>query len=144
MADLFDRQHIDAGLDLLRAVANLTVYPDAEGNVPAAVDMAPQYVRVHTTIERPTGISGAANKIDGASVTAVVRWYCDCVGPNEYATLAVGMLVRAALLDVVPVIPGRTCGPVRQEAAEPTTRSEGTGVTVYSRPYVYRMQSSPG
>jgi hypothetical protein len=144
VADLFDAQHIDAGLSLLRADASLTVYPDAEGNVPAAVDMASEYVRVHTAIERPTGISGAANRLDGLSSTAVVRWYCDCVGPNEYASLAVGMRVRAALLDQIPVIAGRTCGPIRQEAAAPTTRSEVTGIPVYDRVYVYRMQTSPG
>lgn len=142
MADTLERDHIDAALGLLRADAGLTVYPDAEGNVPAIV--ADHYVRVYTSIERPTGVSGASNKLTGSSDTWVTRYYCHCVGPNEYSCAAVAGRVRVALLDVTPMtVPGRICKPIRQEADNPANRSEATGETSYDRLVVYAMRTSP-
>lgn len=135
MTDLLEEQHIDAGLGLLRGDTGLTVYPDAEGIVPA--NPAPPYVRVYTNIDRP--LDGSGNKLDGRSATWVVRYYCHCVGANEYAAAAVAMRVRTQLLDVVPTIAGRTCFQIKQDASEPTRRDESTGTTVYTRPVVYRL-----
>lgn len=142
MADTLDRDHIDAGLNLLRADATLAVYPDAEGFVPRAADMPASYVRAYTSIERP--VNGASNKLDGLSATWVVRWYLHFVGPNEYAVLSVAMRSRVALLDVTPTVTGRVCAPIRQEASQPTTRTEGTGMPVYEKVDVYVMRTSPG
>lgn len=141
MADTLERDHIDGGLALLRADTGLTVYPDAEGFVPEAPSMPDHYVRVYTSIERP--INGASNRLDGRSSTWVVRWYVHGVGPNEYAALAVAMRVRAAWLDITPTVAGRVCGPIRQEASQPTSRTEHTGTAVYEKVDVYRMQTSP-
>jgi hypothetical protein len=142
MADLLDQLHINAGLGLLRADGSLTVYPDTEGNTPLPASRADHYVRVYTSIERPA--EHGNNNLGGASSTWTVRWYCHCVGPNEYSAAAVGMRVRAALLDVRPTIAGRTCGLIRQDAGNPPTRDETTGVPVMDEVTVYRLVTGPG
>lgn len=131
MADLVDRALIDAGLTLLRADATLTVYPDPEGMVPPTP--APPYVRVYGAVERPPG---PHNALDGLSVHTVTRWYCHCVGATEPAAIAVGMRVRAALLD--QRVAG---GMIRQEASPPPARDETTGVPVYDAVTVYRLST---
>lgn len=141
MADLLDKLHIDAGLGLLRA-AGLTVYPDPEGNTPAPAGRAQAYVRVYTSIERPVDSPG--NSMGGASNTWTVRWYCHCVGPNEYSSAAIAMRVRAALLDQRPTIVGRSCGLIRQADAYPTNRDETTGTPVMDTAVVYRLTTQPG
>lgn len=135
MADLLDLAHINAGLALLRADASLVVYPDAEGFTP--VVPAPKYVRVYATIERPA--DAGANALAGASQQWVTRWYCHCVGANEYSALAVQMRVRANLLDVRPVIAGRNCGLIREDQALPPTKDDSTGGTVFDAVVVYRL-----
>lgn len=143
MADTLEADHINAGLDLLRAVPGLTVYPDAEGNVPLARERADHYVLVYTSIERPPGIAGASNRITGGSDTWITRFYCHCVGPNEYSAAAVAGLVRGALLDVTPVMTSRTPSPIRQDADQPTQRDDATGDPIYDRVVVYRLRTSP-
>lgn len=140
MSDLLERLHIDAALDLMRADAGLTVYPDPEGTVPLAP--APPYVRVYTTIDRPPDDPG--NALAGLSSTWIVRWYVHCVGDTEYAAAAMAMRVRSAVLDRRPVISGRNCGPIRQEAGQPPTRDESTGVSVFDEVLVYRLRTEPG
>jgi hypothetical protein len=142
VADLLDRLHVDAGLGLLRADTSLTVYPDPEGNTPVPASRPHAYVRVYSYIERPS--EHPNNALDGASATWTVRWYCHCVGPNEYVATAVAMRTRAALLDVRPTIAGRTCGLIRQEAANPPTRDETAGPQVMDQIVVYRLFTQPG
>lgn len=142
MADLLDKLHMDAGLGLLRADTGLTVYPDAEGNTPDPHARADHYVRVYTAIERSAEHPNST--LAGTSDTWTVRWYCHCVGPNEYSATAVAMRVRAALLDVRPVITGRSCGLIRQEAGNPPTRDEMSGATVEDAQVVYRLVTQPG
>lgn len=142
MADLLDKAHMDAALSLLRADTSLVVYPDPEGNTPDPAARAQRYVRVYTAIERPADAPG--NALAGASATWTVRWYCHAVGPNEYSAAAVAMRVRAALLDVRPAIVGRSCGLIRQEAGNPPTRDESTGVAVMDAVSVYRLTTQPG
>lgn len=140
MADNLEAVHMNAGLDLLRA-AGLTVYPDADGNVPLARDRAETYVLAYVSIERPTG--GASNRINGDSDTWITRYYCHCVGPNEYSAGAIAGRVRVAMLDVTPAMAGRTPTPIRQDADQPTQRDESTGTAVYDRVVVYRLRTSP-
>jgi hypothetical protein len=140
MADLLDKLHIDAALDLLRADAGLTVYPSAEGHVPA--EPSPPYVRVYAYIERPP--DDPANGLDGRSSAWTTRWYCHCIGANEASATAVAMRVRAALLDVRPTIAGRSCDRIVQEAANPPTRDDSTGSTVLDLVVVYRLMTLPG
>lgn len=142
MADLLDKAHMDAALSLLRADTSLAVYPDTEGNTPDPAARAQRYVRVYTAIERPADAAG--NTLDGKSGTWTVRWYCHCIGPNEYSAAAVAMRVRAALLDVRPTIAGRSCGFIRQDSAAPPTRDETTGQAVMDAVVVYRLTTQPG
>jgi hypothetical protein len=141
MADLLEQAHIDAGLGLLRADTGLTVYPGPEGLVPA--NPSPPYVRVYTSIETPGG-TGVADALDGKSATWVTTWICHCVGANEYAAAAIAMRVRSALLDVRPVIAGRSCDLIGKEASQPTQRDSSTGVDVYDRVDVYSLTTGPG
>ena len=132
MADLIDRQLLDAGLTLLRADPALVVYPDVEGQVPATPE--PPYVRVYGAVGRPPG---PGNALDGLSRQLTARWWCHCVGTTEPAALAVAMRVRVALLDAR--ING---GMVRQEVGDqPPVRDETTGVPVYDVVAVYRLIS---
>lgn len=140
MSDLLEQAHIDAGMNLLRADTGLTVYPDPEGNTP--LKPVPPYVRVYTSIENPDGDPG--NSLAGLSSTWITRWYCHCVGANEYAAGAMAMRVRVALLDVRPVITGRSCGLIRKEASTQATRDESTGSPVHDRTDVYRLRTEPG
>ncbi|HEY9414791.1 MAG TPA: hypothetical protein VIQ30_08550 [Pseudonocardia sp.] len=137
MADLLDKEHVDAGLELLRADTDLVVYPDEEGNTPAPADRADQYVRVYWTIARPP--DGTGNALDSRSSTWVVRWYCHCVGPNEYSSGAVAMRVARALLDQSPPITGRSCGRIDQEAETPPTLDKSTSRPVFDTVLVYNL-----
>lgn len=140
--DLLDKLHVDAGLGLLRADTGLVVYPDAEGNTPAEGSRAKSYVRVYSYIDRPRTADG--NALDGLSSAWTVRWYCHSVGANEYSAVAVGMRVNRALMDVRPTIAGRACGRIEQETAQPPTRDEATGTTVFDLIAVYRLITMPG
>jgi len=138
VADLLDRLHYDAALDLLRAVPNLTVFPDAEGFTP--INPPTPYVRVYLAIDRQADAGG--NSLAGVSQAWTTRVYCHCVGATEYAAIAVQMLVRSGLLDVRPVIAGRNCGPWREEQATPPARDEGTGVVAFDAISVYRLKTN--
>lgn len=140
MADLDERALIDAGLDLLRSDPGLSVYPDPDGLVPAVP--ARPFARAYATVEHPPGIAGLANTIDGASRTAVVRWWVHCVADTEPGAIAVGMRVRAALLDARLQVAGWSCGMVRQEACPPPVRDEVAGVAVYDQVAVYLMTAA--
>lgn len=139
MADLLDDALVNAALELLRADADLTVYPDEDGNTPATP--SPPYVRVYSHVERP--FDAGPNNLGGASSTWTTRWWCHCIGANEYAAGAVAMRVRAALLDVRPTVTGRACGPIRQEASQPPRRDEDLGYPVFDATDVYRLTSTP-
>lgn len=145
MADLLDKAHVDAALTLLRDDAGpppLVVYPDVNGNTPAEGSRAKSYVLVYSYIERPRAADG--NGLDGRSVAWTVRWYCHCVGPTENSATATAMRVNRALMDVRPVIAGRSCDLIEQEAAQPPTRDETTGTPVFDHIVVYRLRTQPG
>lgn len=135
MADLLDKLHVDAFLDRLRADATLVVYPDPEGHVPP--NPVPPYVRSYFSIERPADAAG--NALVGLSTTWTTRGYLHCVGATEPAATAVGMRVRAQLLDFRPTIAGRNCGLIREESAEPPQRDESTGTAVYDALVIYKL-----
>jgi hypothetical protein len=138
MPDLLDLQHINAGLDLLRADAGLVVYPDAQGFTPDLP--AAQYVRAYATIERPADAFG--NSLAGVSQQWTVRWYLHCIGGNENSSIAVAMRVRDGLLDKRPVIAGRNCGLIREDQAMPPTKDDSTGLAVFDSQLVYRLTTT--
>lgn len=138
MTDLGDRYLIDAGLALLRADTGLVVWPDASGAVPAMP--TPPYVRVHYAVERPAGGEGCA--LDGRSAAWTARWWIHSVGSSEDAVLALAMRVRAALLDVSPVVAGLACGMIRQEAAQPPSRDTDVTPAIWEQTTVYRLDAT--
>src|SRR5881396_99185 len=123
MTDGLDQAMADAGLNLLRADASLTVL---DGPVPAG--QIPPYVRVYTTVEWPA--DDPNNALDGLTGRAVVRWLCHCVGANDQAARAVAQRVRTQLLDKRPTIAGMVPGLIRHEQDQPPQVDETTGVAV--------------
>lgn len=137
-----ERQFADAGLNLLRADTDLTVYPDAEGFVPAQVD--PPYVRAYTSTGWPK--EGDANALDGQSVTATARWYINCVGATEPACQELAGRVRTQLLNASPAVAGRSNGLIyfESDSGEQPQRTELGGSPLYVLTVVYAMLSAPG
>jgi hypothetical protein len=138
VADLLDVAHIDAAMSLLRADTGLTVYPDAEGFTPPLAALP--YVRVYGYIERPSDAAG--NSLAGVSRSWTTYLYAHCVGANEYAALAMAMRVRAAWLDVRPVVAGRDCGLLREYLCNPPLKDETSGSEVLDALCVYRFTSN--
>lgn len=139
MSDLLDEQLVDAGMALLRADSGLTVYPDANGITPESP--SPPYVRVYSYIERPS--DATENNLNGASGSWTVRWIAHCVGANEIAARAVAMRVRAAWLDIRPVVTGRACGLIRHDGSQPPRRDSDLGYQVFDQVEMYRLTSTP-
>lgn len=131
------QDHADAYLNLLRATANLTVYPLANGadpgqRVPNGAE--PPYVVVDIAIETPNG-----SKLSGESDVIVARAYCHEVGGDDIACRAVAQMVRAALLDRRPVVPGRSVGLIRHDANRPPDPDESTGSLTVEQTDIYRL-----
>lgn len=106
--------------------------------VPA--ELPSRYFRVYTATERPDDADG--NALIGRSSTWVTRWYVHHVGQNDTAVRALAMQSRTALLDERPTVTGRSCGLIRQEAAQPPQRDEHAGPLVIDLVVVYRMTST--
>jgi hypothetical protein len=141
MADYGDFQdHVDAYLALLRAAADLTVYPAIEGGTKTVPSVAsPPYVAAHFAAERPSG-----GRLDMRSTRMVVRGYLHCVGASDIAARVVSGKVAAVLLDVRPVIAGRSCAPIRHETSREPRNDESTGALVATLTEVYRLETLPG
>ena len=112
MADYASLQdHADAALALLRIVPGLTVYPAEDGGPNVIPNGAiPPYVSVHLAADRPLG-----SRLTMRSTRMRVRIYCHCVGTDDISARAVSDMVADALLDVRPVIVGRSVYPIRNE-----------------------------
>lgn len=141
MADYGSLQdHADAVLALLRAQPSLSVYPIPEGGIKTVPPgTQPPYVAVHFASAR-----SQAGMLHMRSIRMVVRTYCHCVGATDIGARAVSDLVAAALLDVVPVIDGRNCAPIRHDTAPDPRVDESTGLLVATLTDVYRLESLPG
>lgn len=133
------QDHADAGLNLLRADAALTVY---DGKVTGSAD---HYVLVYTFRLRPDGLT-APDKIPltGQSIAVDMRMYCHCVGTTAESARAIQGRVEALLLDVTPTVPGRTCMPIRLLDGQQGQRSEETLTSVFDNVDVYGWTSVPG
>jgi len=139
VTDQLDELHAQAALSILANSPPLIVFA---GEVPAPYP-GPRYVLVYTQVSWPD--TGDANALDHLSVTCVVRWYCHCVGETEAAARAVGMQVRAALLNVRGTVAGRNCGLIRQVDSSPPGKDETLGTpAVFDAVSVYEMTSAPG
>lgn len=128
-------------LALLAAIANHTVY---DGKVPPNTP-AP-YSVVYFTIMTPNG-EQAPDAVDliGNSDVIELSIYTHNVGGNAQAARNVSWKVRAALLNVRPVVVGRVCVPIRQVDGPPPTpvKDESTGTLIMDLADVYRLRSVP-
>lgn len=130
---------VEEVLVMLNAITNHTTY---DGAVPAGTE--PPYTVVYFTITTPGG-EQAPDAVDLTfdSDVIVLNIYAHNVGGNAQAARAVGWKVRAALLNVKPVVPGRVCHPIRQVDDAPPVRDESTGKTIMDLADVYRLRSVP-
>lgn len=130
------QDHVDAGLALLQADEDLTVF---DGKVTSAVD---HYVLVYTFRQLPTGLV-APDKIrfTGQSRAVDMRLYCHCVGTTAAAARAIQGRVQQLLLDVTPTIAGRTCFPIRWIEGQQTQRDEQTLRAAFDEVDVYGWTS---
>jgi len=134
--------HADAGLGLLRADAQLTVH---DGKVPRSSPLPePPYVLVYVFRELPDG-TVVPDKISltGLSTVVNVRMVCHCVGANPVAARAIAGRVENALLDVTPVVAGRSCSPIRWMESAPADEDETTGAAYTDLVEVYGWTTHP-
>jgi len=136
MTDAIDETLAQAGLNLLRADAGLTVY---DGRVADGATLP--YVLVYTTVSWPAG--GAGNTITGARITAVAKWTCHCVAESASGARIVQQRVRAALLNQTPTVPGRSCGQIKQDEVLAPNRDESTGRLVMDGVSIYSAVCTP-
>lgn len=132
--------HADAFLGLLSTDTSLRVQDGAADKATVR-----PYVLVYLTFWTPDGET-APDKVPLTFNSDVldVRGYCHCVGDNGVAARGVAQRVRAALLNVRPVISGRECFPIRWKEGNPAQRDETTGVLVVDQMDVYGFTSVPG
>lgn len=134
--------HAQAVLDLLDADDQPPALVVYDGAVPNGA--TPPYVLVYLVVSDPTGeLPPDSTSVDMASGRVIVLAYCHSVGANALAARMVADRVRAALLDVTPVIDGRECWPIRQDESRPPDRDESTGALVMDQVDVYRLETVP-
>lgn len=129
------QDHANAWLALLAPEPNLTVY---DGAVPTGA-AAPYALGYFTGSREP----GTGNALDGASREFLSRAIFHCVGADQIAARAIAAKVESRLLDIRPVIIGRSCGFIRQESVLDPVRDESTGPVVMDMVTVYRFISEP-
>lgn len=137
-----EQEHATAILGLLADAPPvspaLVVYDGKSPDNPA--NLAPEYVLIYMYTTRPDG-SALTNTSDRAVTHAI----CHCVGGDAIAARAVAGRVAAALLDVRPLIAGRTCFPIRDDGTQPPRRDESIPGTVFmNQQCMYRLESVPG
>lgn len=130
---------VEEVLALLNAITNHTTY---DGKVPANTP-AP-YTVVYFSIQTPGG-EQAPDAVDliGDSDVIVLNIYTHNVGGNAQAARNVAWKVRAALLNVKPVVAGRVCGKIRMVDDAPPVKDESTGTLIMDLADVYRLRSVP-
>jgi hypothetical protein len=135
-----DQIHAQAMLALLDADNTSPALVVLDGKVPDG--QLPPYVLVYFADYDPD--EAESRKLPGASTRHVTHAYCHSVGGDQTAARAVAVRVRTALLDVAPTVTGRTCLPIRREDGQPVQRDEQTGIAVWDKIDLYRLESLPG
>lgn len=136
MTDSIDETLAQAGLNLLRADAGLTVH---DGRVPDGAVLP--YVLVYTTVSWPA--TGAGNNLTQARSTAMATWNCHCAGENAAASRMVHQRVRAALLNQTVSVLGRGAAQIKQDDVQAPVRDETTGRLVMDLKATYSAISTP-
>lgn len=136
------QDHADAVMARLYAADPLIVYPRAEGgSTTVPVGASPPYVSVHMVAIRVLN-----GRLNHRSTRLAMRIYCHCVGADDAQSRFVSDLVAGALLDVVLVIDGRVCYPIRNEVGRPDEprEDESIGSLRATITDTYRLESMPG
>jgi hypothetical protein len=131
--DELDEAHAQVAIALITADA--PPWPLYVGSVPDGA--VPPYALVYPTVTWPDGTPAQA--LDGRSRTCVTRWYVHAAGATDQSARSVAGRIRQLLLNVRPVIAGRSCGLIDQEASAPPVRDETTGVLVLDIAAIYRL-----
>lgn len=134
--------HAQVVLDLLDADNTAPALVVHNGEVPAAA--RPPYVVVYFVFRTPSGTDEPDKvSLEAHSDVLYTSAYCHSVGGNQYASLAVGGRVRAALRGIIPAVAGRVCGPIAFADGSPVRRDETTGVSVFDFTEVWEYVSLP-
>lgn len=138
MSNLLE-DHAAAFLALLTGTG-LTVYDGEVPDGPAA-----QYALVYAYFETPDGlVAPDAVSLTLASGPLDARMYVHNVGITPGSARATAARSRAAVLDQVPVVAGRTCFPIRWREGQPPRRDEEIpGTPVHDQVDVYGWRSLP-
>ena len=122
MTDTIEEDHIGQVLAALAANVNLVhVFRSTVDNPTPD----PPWVLVYPSVAWTR--DGIGTALTGRQVTCTASFICHCVGLTDAAALVVAMQVRTSLLNLQPVIAGRSCGPVKQDTAETPIRDDSTG-----------------
>jgi hypothetical protein len=129
------RTHTDAFLVLLAA---LTVY---DNDVPATPPSTP-----YTVVYTDPGIAHSpVLSLGSVDLTMVVQ--CTSVGGDRNEATAEVDAVRAAVLEKVPTLAGRSFDPIFQEASRPVTKDDeartADGRVVFYGVTLWRVHSTP-
>lgn len=134
--------HAAAVMALLRDGGRLIVFPtEPAGKTIVPAGTRPPYVAVQFVADRPLG-----GRLDHRSTRMRMRIFTYCVGSTDAGARMVADLVAGVLLDVKPVIAGRTCYPIRSEGERPSAprEDESTGRLSSTITDLYRLESTPG
>lgn len=127
----------NAGLALLAADTGLTVYDGKVGATPPG-----SYVLVYTMRMLPTGdVAPDKIRLTGQSRAVEMRLYCHCIGATAAAARGIQGRVQQQLLDVTPIVPGRTCFPIRWIDGQQSGRDEETQRVAFDQVDVYGWSS---
>lgn len=136
--------HAQAVLDLLDADNTAPALVVLDGKVPTGA-VAP-YVLVYFRFDRPDAVAEpdkADLSFDQVSLCTVATVHA-VGGTTASAARAVAVRVAAALLNVTPVVAGRSCFPIRWVDGQDAARDETTGTTVFDQVDIYEFTSQPG
>jgi hypothetical protein len=131
-----EEDHAQAGLALLTANLNLTVFDE---KVPDPTP-DPPYVLVYSRVAWPR--DGLGTSLTALQVTVTTTFTCHCTGLTPSAARAVLGQVRGTLLNTRPVITGRNCSPIKQSDAPEVVRDESLGTAVYDAVGVFDFVST--
>lgn len=135
-------EHAQAFLTLLDADNTAPALVPLDGEVPQGT--LPPYVLVYASVRVPeAGAEPDKSNLNFDSLAVRGRAICHSVGANALAARQVADRVRAALLDVRPVVAARTCSPIRWVDGQDTQRDESIGTGVFDQVDVYEFGSHP-